>query len=205
MADTLVRATFDITEDFLQDMVLDAPSLPLDFSTYRMLREGPLDNATMAEQGFPGSTEERFVEAGRIDGHMREFGIRLPRMSDDGSIFVVGSVVHLFDKPDSVSAWARDVFVADFESHVGKDVGRGQSLVSVDRLVPVGFFDDAVALKALHRSQRGLVSSTVIDFRLGRILGVAFIGVVGDHVRLEAATALGIALEKRIVSVVLGA
>jgi|TARA_Y100000310_G_scaffold257699_1_gene265839 hypothetical protein len=204
LANTLARATFDIAEDHLRDMVLDGYDLPREFETYRMLREGPLDNPTLAEQGFPGSTEERFRHAGRINGYTREFGAKLPKMNDDGSIFVAGSVVHLFDEPDSVSAWARDIFVADFESHVGKDVGRGQQLLSVEKLEPVGFFDDAVALKAVHSSQRGLVSSTVIDFRVGRILGVAFVGVVGDHLRLETATTLGIALEKRIVSVVLG-
>ncbi len=204
VATAMARATFDITEDYLRDMVLDAPSLPPDFAAYRMLREGSLDNREMADQGFPGSTEKRFRDAGRINGYMREFGTALPKMSEDGSIFVTGSVAHLFDEPDSVSAWARDVFLADFEDNVGKDVGRGQRLLSVEGLEPVGFFDEAVALKALHSSQRGLISSTVIDFRVGRILGVAFIGVVGDHVRLDAATALGMALEKRIVSVVLG-
>ena len=47
----------------------------------------------------------------------------------------------------------------------------------------------------------GLMSSTVIDFRVGRILGVAFIGTVGDHQRLDLATQLGLAFEQRIVSV----
>ncbi len=46
------------------------------------------------------------------------------------------------------------------------------------------------------------MSSTVIDFRVGRILGVAFTGAVGDHERLDPTTQL--ALEKRIVQVVLG-
>jgi len=44
----------------------------------------------------------------------------------------------------------------------------------------------------------------VIDFRVGRLLGVVFIGAVGDHDRLEQVQQLGQALEKRIVSVVLG-
>jgi hypothetical protein len=49
-----------------------------------------------------------------------------------------------------------------------------------------------------------LVSSTVVDFRVGRILGVAYVGSVGDHTRLEEATELGLALEQNLVSVVLG-
>jgi len=39
---------------------------------------------------------------------------------------------------------------------------------------------------------------------VGRILGVAFVGAVGDQLRLEQATQLALALERRIVRVVLG-
>ena len=68
-----------------------------------------------------------------------------------------------------------------------------------------GFFDEAVALKVLQGGAAGLVSSTVLDFRVGRILGVAFVGTIGDHERLDLATQLARSLEKRIVQVVLGA
>ena len=36
------------------------------------------------------------------------------------------------------------------------------------------------------------------------MLGVAFVGTLGDHVRLDEATELAVALEQRIVSVALG-
>jgi hypothetical protein len=49
-----------------------------------------------------------------------------------------------------------------------------------------------------------VVSSTVIDFRVGRILGVAFVGAVGNHDRLGLTSQLAVALEKKIVQVVLG-
>ncbi|GIT43766.1 MAG: hypothetical protein Ct9H300mP11_17020 [Chloroflexota bacterium] len=39
--------------------------------------------------------------------------------------------------------------------------------------------------KVLQGGVDGLISSTVVDFRVGRLLGVVFIGVVGDHERLE--------------------
>ena len=77
-------------------------------------------------------------------------------------------------------------------------------MISVDRLQPASFFDEAVALKVLQGGPGGLVSSTVIDFRVGRLLGVAYVGTLGDHQRLELAAELGLALEKRIVKVVLG-
>ena len=46
------------------------------------------------------------------------------------------------------------------------------------------------------------MSSTVMDFRVGRILGVAFTGAAGDHEYLDPTTQL--ALENRIFQVVLG-
>ena len=55
-----------------------------------------------------------------------------------------------------------------------------------------------------QKGAHGLISSTVVDFRVGRLLGVVFIGVVGDHDRLDQVLQLGQTLEKRIVSVVLG-
>ena len=42
----------------------------------------------------------------------------------------------------------------------------------------------------------GLLSSTVIDFRVGRLLGVAFVGSIGEHDRSELATEMALALEK---------
>ena len=45
-------------------------------------------------------------------------------------------------------------FLRDFESNVGEDIGNNQRLVGVERLEPSGFFDEAVALKALHEEQR---------------------------------------------------
>ena len=64
--------------------------------------------------------------------------------------------------------------------------------------------NEAVALKVLKGGAAGLISSAVLDFRVGRILGVAFVGTVGDHERLDLATQLAQSLEKRIVQVVLG-
>ena len=49
-----------------------------------------------------------------------------------------------------------------------------------------------------------IAASTVVDFRVGRVLGVVFIGAVGDHDRLDQVMKLGQALEKRMVGVVLG-
>ena len=142
--------------------------------------------------------------AGRVTGFMREFGPTSSMGTQDGFNFLVATVAHLFDNPDTVTGWTRDIFLKDFADNVGEGVGGGHQLVSAQPLAPQGFFDEAVALRVLQGGPSGLVSSTVVDFRVGRILGVAFVGTVGDHQRLDLATELGLALEKRIVKVALG-
>jgi len=201
----LDRATFGITEESLQFMVLDKKDMPEEFQGFQVVREGPLDNENMAEHGFAGNTPERFRAVGRVTGFMRELGETSTAVTSDGFNFLGATVAHLFDNPKSVTEWMHEVFVKDFEENVGESVGEDQQLISTQRLETSGFFDEAVALKVLQGGAAGLISSTVLDFRVGRILGVAFVGTVGDHERLDLATQLAQSLEKRIVQVVLGA
>ena len=200
----LDRSTFAVTESDLQSMVLESEDLPTGLEAYRVVREGVLDNDTMAKAGFAGSTADRFHQAGRINGYMREFGPPSEIGEADGLNFVAAAVAHLFDSPESVSGWMHNVFLKDFEENVGESIGADQQLLSFQRLEPAGFFDESVALKALQSGPSGPVSSTVVDFRVGRILGVAYVGARGDHERLELASQLGLALEQRIVRVALG-
>ena len=200
----LERATYRVSDLDLEYMVLDKGDLPPEFADYQQVRVGVLDNENMAAHGFTGSTAARFREAGRITGYMREFGPTSDMNVFDGFNFVGSTVAHLFDTPESVTGWMNDVFLKDFETNVGESVGEGHQLISVDRLQPEGLFDEAVALKAVQGGPQGVVSSTVIDFRVGRILGVAFVGAVGNHDRLGLTSQLAVALEKKIVQVVLG-
>lgn len=198
----LQRATSDVAEEDLQRMVLEQKDLPSAFKGYKVGREGPLTNKMMAEQGFPGSSSRRFQKIGRLNGYMREFAG--PANEDDGANFMAATVVHLFDSPESVHTWMHDVFLHDFEDNIGTKLDNDQELVAVERLEPTGFFDEAVAIKALHNENDKLVSVTIVDFRLGRLLGVAFVGTQGDHSRLDLATQLGVSLEKNMVRIALG-
>ena len=198
------RATYGIGESALDSMVLDKPEFPTQFQGHQVVREGTLDNDTLAQNGFDGNTGERFRLAGRVNGVMRELGPVSNMVMADGFDFIAASVVHLFDTPDSVHGWMHDIFLKDFEDRVGESVGQGHQLVSATRLEPEGFFDEAVGLKVLQGGADGLISSTVVDFRVGRLLGVVFIGTVGDHARLDQVMQLGQTLEKRMVGVVLG-
>ena len=198
------KASYRVTEGDLESMVLEKKELPEEFQGHQMMREGELDNETMAEQGFADSTAQRFGRVGRVNGYMREFGPTFSMAVLDGTNVVAATVAHLFNDPESVHNWMHDVFLKDFEERVGEGLSEGQQLVSVQRLEPAGLFDEAVALKVLQGGSPGLFSSTVVDFRVGRLLGVAFVGTVGDHLRLELASQLALSLEKRMVRVVLG-
>ena len=198
------RATYSIGETALDLMVLEKTGFPDLFQGHQVVREGSLDNETLAQNGFEGASAERFSQAGRVTGVMRELGPTSNMGMSDGFDFMAATVVHLFDSPDSVHSWMHDIFLKDFEDRVGESVGQSHQLVSATRLEPKGFFDEAVGLKVLQGGADGLISSTVVDFRVGRLLGVVFIGAVGDHDRLDQVVQLGQILEKRMVSVVLG-
>lgn len=198
----LQRATSDVSEEDLQLMALAQADLPSEFETYKIGREGPLTNKMMADQGFPGSNPERYQEIGRINGFMREFSGKSD--AADGANFMVATVAHLFESSESVHTWMHDVFLHDFEDNIGTKLANDQELVAVERLEPEGFFDEAVSLKVLHNENDKLISVTIVDFRLGRLLGVAFVGTQGDHKRLETASQVGLALEKNMVRVTLG-
>lgn len=201
----LWTATYRVGEADLEYMTLEATDLPEELRGYQLARSGPLDNAEMAENGFRGSTAERFRSAGRIGGFMREFVPTSDVPPSGGTNFVGATVVHLFENPEQVSGWMSEIFVKDFEDNIGESVGSGQQIVSVDRLDTDGFYDEAVGLRVLQGGPAGLLSSTVIDFRVGRLLGVAFVGAIGEHERTGLATEIALALEKRMVQVALGA
>lgn len=202
---SLVQATLELTQDDLALMVLDRHELPAAFQDYEFAREGVLDNETMARHGFPNSTAARFEGVGRIDGYLREFTPSAEEPGFDGLDSVVAVVAHLFRDPEAVSRWMHEVFVNDFESNVGEELGYDHELVSVDRLEPIGFFDEALGLRTVQASSSGLMSSTIVDFRVGRVLGVAVVATIGDHERLHLTTDLALALERRIVRVALTA
>jgi hypothetical protein len=47
--------------------------------------------------------------------------------------------------------------VQDFEENVGSSVAQSQQLISVERLEPTGFFDEAVGLKVLQGELGGFL------------------------------------------------
>src|SRR5215475_709920 len=102
MSDTIHRDRHTITPSDLPRMVLYQRDLPAALRHFLPTRDNILDNETMAQQGFSGSTAERFRDVGRIIGYMCEFaapsleGDEIPARYD----LLAATVFHLFDEPE---------------------------------------------------------------------------------------------------------
>jgi hypothetical protein len=205
MSEAVHRATQTITSGDLPRMVLHQRDLPAMLREFLPVRENPLDNETMAQEGFSGSSAERFRALGRVTGFMREFAAPAPQGNaiPVGYDLLVATVVHLFEDPGGVSRWVDEVFVGEFCARVDQELHPGQRLLTVERLTPRGFTDEAVGLRVLQSSESGPVSSTIIDFRVGCLLGVAYVATLGNATRLELAEQLAHLLERRFMQVAL--
>ena len=200
MTNSIAQATYNITDQSLENMALDLNNLPDELSGFSPFRESVLDNKLMASHGFPGNTEDNYNAAGRMTGYLREFASpsAIPKR-EDGQNIVAATVIHLFENEDSAASWMTNVFVKQFKDNVGREVGEEQKLVAVEELEIEDFYDRAVGIRAVQDGVDGILSTTVIDFRIGRILGVSFVVTVGDHGRTELTTMLGLELERNIV------
>ena len=154
----------------------------------------------LAAYGFPGNTSDYFRQIGRITGYEREFASAFASPAlEEGTDVMAATVAHLFDNEEAVSLWMTEVFVQQFEESVGKSMGADQDLVEVERIMTSGFHDEAVGLRAVQNGPEGMVSSTVIDFRVGRLLGVAFVVTLGDWGRQALTERLASELERQMV------
>lgn len=207
MSEALNRATRTITEADLPRMVLGREELPPELRRFLPLRAGILDNDTMAAQGFSGNSAESFQALGRITGYLQEFVAPAPQGGDVPSGYDLGAatVVHLFQDAQGVSRWIQEIFLHQFEAQVGQEIEAGQYLLTVQRLPFRGFSDEAAGIRMVQSGASGPVSSTVVDFRVGRLLGVGYVATFGNYERRALVERLGSELERRMVRVVLGA
>jgi hypothetical protein len=205
MSEALYRATRTITEADLPRLVLNQHELPPPLRDFLPARTGVLDNDTMARQGFPGSSAERFRAVGRLTGYLQEFAAPMPEDEEMavGQDIAAATVVHLFEDMHGVSRWIEEIFLGEFAAYVDQELQPGQRLLMVQRLEFHGFADEVAGLRVLQSSPLGPISSTVVDFRVGRLLGVAYVATFGNFERRELTERLGQALQQKIVRVVL--
>lgn len=201
----LESATSGVHTEDLPFMVLTREELPEELRAFQAARDGEMDNETMAAQGFPGSTTQSIRATGRVTGYLREFVTPVRSgFEQPGVDLMAATVVHLFQDGAQVSRWMREKFVGEFRRFVGRELGHKQKLLGADELTFDGFSGEAVGLRTLQATEAGLISSTVVDFRVGRLLGVAYLVATGDVKRAEPVGKMGVELERRIVRVVLG-
>ena len=191
---------YEIGDRSLENMVLDIGNLPNELNGFTLLRESILDNKPIAIHGFPGNTEENYTNIGRVTGYLREFAspTAIPQ-HEDASDIVAATIVHLFRDDRCAKEWMTDMFVNQFEDNLGKEIGDGQKLVTVERLEIDDFYEHSVGIRAVQDGEEGILSTTVIDFQMNKLLGVSFVVTVGDHGRTELPTMLGLELERSIV------
>lgn len=204
MSEALHRATDSISETDLPRMVLDRHELPPALSDFLLIRSEALDNESMAEQGLPGSRAARFRQVGRLTGYLHEFAAPEPDTEDIplGYDLAAATVVHLFDHAAGVSRWIEEVFIGDFEARVDQELHPEQRLLMVQRVPFKGFADEVAGLRILQSSPIGPIASTVVDFRVGRLLGVAYVATRGNYARQALVERVGHALERKMMRVV---
>ncbi len=195
----LAKATYATSEDDLRWMVLDQQQLPRELRDLETLREEVLDNEAMAESELGGRTAEALADLGRLTGYVREFGA--PGL-ETGEVIAAATVAHLFESQAAVSRWIDDVFVREFLEDPGAD-GPGRFL-STKAIEVSGLHDHAAAIFATQEVPIGTISSTIVDFRVGRLLGVAYVITPGEVVLRGIAEELAQTLERHMVGVVLG-
>ena len=162
----------------------------------------------MAKHGFGKKTADDLVKLGRITGYVREFVVPQGAATleeEPAEIIMAATVIHLFESEDAVKRWIDDSFVRDFRDNVGKESNEGQTLQGVEILEVEGLHDYAASLLVLHEMPDAILASTIIDFRMGNLLGVAYIVAKRDVTLSALAKKLAVALEQQMVRVALGA
>jgi len=202
--DPLKRATDAVREEDLEHMLLDVDDLPSELTGFEIAREGILDNTTMADHGFPGQTVESIGARGRITGYVREFAPEELETALDGDLITVGTVIHLFETDNDPSEWIDDIFLKEFLGSVGNLNDNGHELIHAEQVELSGFYGKSASIFAVHEIPNGTLGSTIVDFSIGRLLGVTFVVTLGETQNLELTKDLALSLERQVVSVVLG-
>ncbi len=205
--DAVTRATYNVNPDDLERMLLTKEQLPPGSEGFEVVREGELSNEAMADLPLAGHTAQGLRQLGRVTGFQREWLTTVPDDNlPEGADLALATVVHFMESPEAVSNWMERVFLEEFREKVGQELGPGHRLVSVDEFsVTEQFHHEAVGVRAVQEGPRGLVSSSVLDFRIGRLLGVVYVVTFGNEDRQGVTQNLGKTLERHMISVVLGA
>lgn len=205
--DRIAQMTLSVSPDALRQMVLDLPLLPSELRRFELLQEAAIDNHTLANRSGGRDTIESLTEAGRLDGYHMSFAVEQGSSTlaeEPADLLEVSTSVHLFEKPDDVRGWIENSFIKRLRDSVGHEDQQGQRITGVELLSPSGFHASCGGLLILQDVPGGELATTVVEFELGRILGVATAVAKVDLSYLNLVNQIGLELERQIVRVVLG-
>jgi hypothetical protein len=204
----LTRMTMSVMADDLPFMVLEKNQLPADLASFDLLREQVVDNLAVANDMGAKHTADSVSQEGRLNGYERLFAVppgAATLEAEPSEVLQAASAVHLFAEPDEVARWIDKQFIAELRGSVGAEDGQGQKIIGVELLEAAGFHDHAASLLVVREVPGATMASTIIEFRMGCLLGVVSVDAKLDKKFAELATELGSSLERQIVQIVLGA
>ena len=198
------RLTPRVTLAALEYMPLEIPELPFELRGYQKSRDEAVDNAAYSKYPFRDASAADLLRLGRQGGWLKECNTPPETEIADGLTLTAATSVHLFDRSGAVAAWIREQFVDHTLARVGQaEPGGPRHMLRAEELPPPpGLYDQAAALHLLQDSPMGTFSVNIINFRLGRLLGCAFLGTIGDHNEAFLANELAQALEKNMAKVI---
>lgn len=204
--DRLSRMTYTVASEDLRLMVLDRAQLPEEIAGFDPLREGELDNEALAKRSG-ADTLESLTDAHRLNGYESAFAVAQGASTlaeEPAALLEASTAVHLFERPDNVRDWIDGAFVARLRSSVGTEDGEGRRTTGVELLRPPRFHGHSAGLLVVQDVPGGELASTIVEFQLGRVLGVVAAVAKVDRPYLDLAAELGARLERQIVRTVLG-
>ena len=206
MSEVLHQVTQAITADDLPRMVLNRADLPAPLRDFLPARSGFLDNHSLAEQGLPGSTAERFREVGRLTGYLQEFLPAAPENRKDparGSPWRLPRWSTCSTTRIPCRAGSRRSFCGTSNRSWTKRSTPASTCWWPSACTSKASPTRSAGLRVLQSSPEGPVSSTVVDFRVGRLLGVAYVVTLGNYTQQALTQRLGQTLERRMVQAIL--
>ncbi len=205
--DRLSQLTLGVMSGDLRFMALDKSQLPDELAGFESLREEDLDNETFAKRSDGPDTVESLTEANRLNGY--EVGFIVPQggstlAEEPSELLEASTAVHLFERAEDAQAWIDKAFVARLRRSVGETDAMDRKVTGVEVLRPSGFHGYSAGLLVLREVPGGELVSTIVEFQVGRVIGVATAVAKVDKTYLDLAVELGSRLERQIVRVVLG-
>ncbi len=207
IGDELERALQSVTENDLAIMVLPQEELGEEFADLEIDEDSGFQNNEQATDDTinPEDTGEDLERAGRINGYELEYvAPDLLSMLEAGEgVAVVETMVHLFKDAGAASDFLAEQ-VEDYQRFEGKEVMPSMTLQEAQTFAVDGLADEAIGVRARVSFGDMQLYGTGVYFRLGRLVGEAWIATGDDADVNSQVKTIARALEERIEGVLLG-